>query len=260
MDEIGGASAPAFGREDGLSPYAAGRAEYERQNADLLRGKARWQQIAFALAIGCAVLAVGNVVLALRGDLVPYVVEVDRHAQIVAYGPADRFVEPDRRMLVSELGRFVRDVRSVYTDPVAQQDRIAEAYNYVTGPARLFLDRYLAEPANNPVLLGRSQTRSVEVTAVLPVPRSDTWKLRWVETSYPLDGDAPVRADWEAYLEVELAPSASADVFAVNPLGIYVRGINWTRISEPRRVRIDEAVARPAVRSAWPDAEGETEP
>jgi type IV secretory pathway TrbF-like protein len=62
------------------------------------------------------------------------------------------------------------------------------------------------------------------------VPKSSTWKIEWVETEYPTNGGTPTRSAWEGYLGVRIVPPQTEDAIEMNPLGVYVTSINWTRI------------------------------
>jgi len=98
------------------------------------------------------------------------------------------------------------------------------------------VDAWFADAAHDPRMLGRSLTRQVDVTAVLQLPRSQTWKVSWRELERPRFAGAPRATAWEAYLRVEHQPPDSTAAILVNPLGLYVTEINWTQVSmgDPR--------------------------
>jgi type IV secretory pathway TrbF-like protein len=119
----------------------------------------------------------------------------------------------------------------VSADFEAERELLYGAYAYAAGGARATLDQYFAEPSHDPRLLGRALTRQVQVTAVLQVPRSRTWKVSWLETERPRGAGSPRTRAWEAYLQVEFEPPSTSAAILANPLGLYVTDLNWTEVS-----------------------------
>lgn len=185
-----------------------------------------------------AVLAVGLVVVATKSRITPYVVEVDALGRAQAFGAAEEMRAVDERIVVSQLARFVRDIRTVLGDQAGQADLIKRAYAFVDQDASPFLNAYFTAPANDPRLLGRDFTRLVEITSILPLPATSsdavrTWKVSWTESSLPrAGGGAKTEAAWEGYFTTRIIPPASLDRVTVNPLGVYVTSINWTQLSK----------------------------
>ena len=228
--------------------YIRGRAEFASVFSDLAKGKRNWQLAAFG-ALGVAVvLALGVVSLATTSRITPYVVEVDKLGRVEAVGPADRLGTIDQRVIVSQLAGFVRDIRTVLTDPAAQADVVRRAYAYVDQAAAPFLSAYYAAPANDPRTLGRELTRLVAVTSVLPLPAgpgrgsSTTWKVTWTETAIPrTPGGTAVETAWEGYFTTRVVPPATVERITLNPLGLYVTSINWTQLAKTERRSPDES-------------------
>lgn len=231
-------------RENGPSPYVEGRREFDERLGDIAGAKARWQAMAFVLAVVVVIQGISLALVPGRPRAIPYIVEVDRFNQVSAYGPLEAFAEPEQRMVVAELSEFVRQSRSVYADPLAQREVVMETYAKLGQGGQQFMDGFLRDERNNPLLLGRRLTRLVEVTSVLPVPKSNSWKVQWTETNVPLGGGASTVANWEGYFEVAFRTPSSPELLAKNPFGIYVEGINWTAISEPRTIISAPATAR----------------
>jgi type IV secretion system protein TrbF len=214
------------------NPFLRGRAEFDSVFADLARGKRNWQLVAFGAVAVAGILSVGLVTLALQSRITPYVVEVDRLGRAQAFGPAERLRATDQRVLVSQLSSFVRDIRTVLGDLTAQSEMVRRAYAFVDQSAAAFLNEYFATPANDPRLLSRDFTRLVEVTSILPVPGSSTWKVSWTETTVPrAPGGLPTVTAWEGYFATRIVPPTTVDRITENPLGLYVTSINWTQLA-----------------------------
>ena len=219
-------------------PYLRGRAEFNALFGDLATGKRNWQLVAFA-ALGIAfVLAGGLVAVTTQSRITPYVVEVDRLGGAQAFGPADRLKAIDQRVIVSQLARFVRDIRTVLGDPAGQADLIKRAYAYVDQKTTPFLNEYFTSPENDPRILGKDVTRLVEITSILAVPATvsdgpQTWKVSWIESLLPrAGGGAAAESAWEGYFTTRITPPTTLDRITANPLGLYITSINWTELAK----------------------------
>ena len=218
--------------------YIRGRAEFNTVFGDLAKGKRNWQIVAFcALAIGF-LLAGGLTAVATQSRITPYVVEVDQLGRAQAIGPADQMKAVDQRVVVAQLARFVRDIRTVLGDPAGQADLIKRAYAFVDQRATPFLNEYFTGPANDPRILGKDFTRLVEISSILSVPTitsdgSQTWKVSWTESAIPrAGGGAASESAWEGYFTTRISPPTTLDRITVNPLGLYVTSINWTELAK----------------------------
>jgi type IV secretory pathway TrbF-like protein len=232
-----------------------GRAEFQSMFSDLARGKRNWQLASFALLGLTLIMSTGLVTLATQSRITPYIVEVDRLGKAQAFGPAERLQLSDQRVITAQIAGFVRDIRTVLADPVAQTDLVHRAYAFVDQGAALFLGQYYAAPANDPRVLGKDLTRLVEVSSVLPIPApsqqqtNTTWKVSWIETSIQRGaGGLPTEAAWEGYFTTRTVPPVSVDRITVNPLGLYVTSINWTQLAS----RSPRGTARDSIRSPAP--------
>ncbi len=226
-----------------LSPHVKGRAEFQAMFGDLARGKRNWQLVAYAALTIAAIESVGLVTAATQSRITPYVVEVDRLGEAQSFGPAEPMKATDRRVVVRDLTAFIRDLRTVTADPAVQADMVTRAYAFVDRNAAGFLNEYFADPENDPRLLAADMTRLIDVTSVLPVPGApagrETWKVTWTETAIPQAGGSAsglsTTSAWEGYLSTRIVPPVRADArMAVNPLGLFITSINWTRLATGR--------------------------
>lgn len=218
-----------------MSTWVAARREFEGVYANLARGKRNWQLMAFALVIGQIIETAGYVRLSLTARVTPYLVEVDKLGQARAFGPAEPLRHADTRLVIAQLAEFVRNVRTVVPSEAAEANVLARAYAYLDQGGAAFLNAYYGDPRNNPRVLGRTMTRTADVTAVLPVPRTGGagWRVQWTETEYPANGAPAVTHAWDAYLSVRVSPPETEETIERNPLGLYVTSITWTRVGGP---------------------------
>ena len=218
-----------------LAAAASGRGAFAGAFGDLARGKRNWQLVAFGLLALLGVVLVGYVRLAAEARITPYVVEVDRLGRAVAFGPAERTARTDPRIVAATLSLFIRNVRAVSSDPVAERELLYRAYAHAAARARRMLDDWFQAPDHDPRLLGRTVTRAVAVEAVLPVPGSAVWRVQWTEREQPVFVGSVREAAWEGYLTVRVRRPKTTSVIEDNPLGIYVSDLTWTEVTKSQR-------------------------
>jgi type IV secretory pathway TrbF-like protein len=158
---------------------------------------------------------------------VPYVVEVDSLGAALAIKPAENGTHPsDDRIVRYQLAAFVRGARQVIADRIAMKKGLEQVYAYARGPARAYLDEHYR--TNNPFEVAKTYTVVPSVTSLLRV--SDrSWQVRWTEEQRGIDGLPLGRAHWEGILTVDIVPPTTEDGVQVNPLGLYVTDLRWTK-------------------------------
>ena len=226
------APAPAAGPEVETDPFLTAKQNFLGVLGDQAKGKRNWQIVAFLALAGWLFTSGAYFKLASESRITPYIVEVDQLGQAAAFGPAEKLRKTDQRLIVSQLGLLIRNLRAVYPDPGAQRELIERGYAFIAPSAASFLNAYFSDPANDPRLLAGQFTRQVLVRSVLPVPNTDTWRVQWTETETPFGVGAPRRTAWEAYLTVRVVPPTKASEIEDNPLGLYVTAINWTPVTQ----------------------------
>jgi len=169
-------------------------------------------------------LASGLTWLSTQARITPFVVEVDRAGQAVAFGPAERLRKADERLIRYQLGMLVHDLRTVLTDQEAQKEILTRAYAYSRGPSVAFLNDWFSR--QNPFDRSVRSRVDVQVQSILPLSET-TWQVQWVETLRSPGGKASETEHWQAILTVELDPPETTENLLLNPLGLYVTEISW---------------------------------
>jgi len=210
-----------------LNPYVEARREWNDRYLDLVRARRWWQLAALAELALIGGLGGGLVALSLQHKTVPYVVEVDALGAAIAVKPAEAAGRAtDERIVRYQLAAFVRGVRAVMTDRTAMKRGLDQVYAYARGPARTFLDDHYR--ANNPFELAKTYTVLPAVVSLLQLSEH-SWQVRWSEEQRGLDGTLIGKSTWEAVLAVETVPPSTAEAVQVNPFGLYVTEIRWTK-------------------------------
>ena len=214
----------------GKSPIPATPYQKAAQIWDERIGSARvqarnWRLIAFGNLVLAGGLAAALVWQATRGTIVPWVVQVDKlgEAQVVAPAAAD--YQPSDAQVAWYLARFIEQVRAIPIDPVIVRQNWLSAYDFVTDRGALALNDYARN--NDPFAkVGREQV-AVDVSSVIRAS-PDSFRIAWIERRY--ENDALAATDrWTAIVTVVIATPHEADKLRRNPLGVFVRGLNWSK-------------------------------
>lgn len=251
-------AADAAGAAGPLSPYHAARWARDR-HVDELENRIRYlRALAFIFAAVCAIAVHGTVTLARQSRIVPYIVEVDRLGQPLAYGRVEDMPPPNERLVRGELARFVDAMRTIHTDPVAQNRMIDRGYTFTRGAARTYVDGYFSVAGNNPHLLAREMIRLVSVRTVRRVAGSaNTWEVQWEEYEVPVRGGDAIVRPWQGTLRTSVIPPEGEQDLFVNPLGLYVTDLSWAPLNQGERVNLEDvrgaldAAADQRLREAW---------
>ena len=184
-----------------------------------------WRLMAFGSLFLSAGLAFGLVWQSATGTIVPWVVQIDRHGESQAIGPAVPDYRPADPQIAWHLARFIEQVRSIPADAVIVRQNWLRAYEYTTDRGALALNDYAR--ANDPFArVGKRQT-AVEVSSVIRAS-PDSFRVAWFERGYE-NGQLATTERWTAILTIAVQQPRDAERLKQNPLGIYVNAINWSK-------------------------------
>ena len=214
----------------GKSPIPATPYQKAAQIWDERIGSARvqarnWRLIAFGNLVLAGGLAAALIWQATRGTIVPWVVQVDKLGEAQVVAPAIADYQPSDAQVAWYLARFIEQVRAIPIDPVIVRQNWLSAYDYVTDRGALALNDYARN--NDPFAkVGREQV-AVDVSSVIRAS-PDSFRIAWIERRY--ENDALAATDrWTAIVTVVIATPHEVDKLRRNPLGVFIRGLNWSK-------------------------------
>jgi type IV secretion system protein VirB5 len=220
--------------EAGGSPYPQARFDRGDLYASLRRSLRRSLGLNVLLAVLALGLTAGLLHHAGRSKIVPYVVEVDRHGDAVALGPAAEMADPDRRLVVHTLALWVHRTRTATADRALQRKLLEGAYALSAGRALTLLNAWYQD--HPPLARTAEETATVsDIESVLAAGTPDHWRLQWSEEIRNPAGHLLRREVWQALVEVEIQPPRRLEEVLANPLGIRVVDFDWQRIGEEER-------------------------
>ena len=211
------------------SPYLAARKEWDERYGDLITRARNWRAAAF-MALGIALIATGGLIaLALRSKVVPFVVAVDNLNRVVASGPADETSVADDKLKRAAIYQWLSNLRTVTIDGIAQRKAIDRAYSMIANgsPAQVAIgDYYRIDPPHQ-----RAQTRTVDIEVKAVFATSDrTYEVEWMETTRSLTGQVQGEERWKGSVTIAVNPPSDERLVRVNPLGVYVTNVSWSRV------------------------------
>ena len=184
-----------------------------------------WRLVAFGNLFLAAGLAVGLVWQAARGNITPWVVEIDKHGQAQAVSPATVDYRPTDPQIAWHVARFIENVRSIAADPVIVRQNWLAAYDFVTDKGALALNDYAR--GNDPFTkVGKIQI-AVEISSVIRAS-NESFRIAWVERRYE-NASLAATERWTAILRVVIEAPRDADRLRKNPLGVFIHAINWSK-------------------------------
>ncbi|BBE00033.1 conjugal transfer protein TrbF [Sphingobium amiense] len=184
-----------------------------------------WRYMAFGSLVLSAGFAAALVWQSVQGTVVPWVVQVDNLGQAQALAPAAADYRPTDPQIAWHLGRFIEQVRSIPADPIIVRQNWLRAYDWTTDRGAGALNDYAR--TNDPFTKVGKQQIAVDVSSVIRAS-PDSFRVAWTERHFE-NGQLSGTQRWTAILTVALQPPRDAERLKVNPLGIYVNAINWSR-------------------------------
>ncbi|MDK7587415.1 conjugal transfer protein TrbF [Alcaligenes faecalis subsp. phenolicus] len=208
-----------------ITPYQkAGQVWDGRLGSSLVQGR-NWRLMAFCCLLLAAVSIGDSIWRRSEGETaVAYLVEV-ADGEVPEVRKATLLGTPTDQDIANQLARFIEDVRSLSTDPVVVRKKWLNVYDFATDRGAGFLNEYAREhePLKN---IGK---RSVMVDIVSVVRASDrSFQIQWDEHAF-VNGASAGTERWTAILTIVLQRSRQGEKLRVNPWGIYVDGISWSR-------------------------------
>lgn len=184
-----------------------------------------WRYMAFGSLILSAGFAAALVYQSARGTVVPWVVQVDNLGQAQAVAPATADFRPTDPQVAWHLARFIEQTRSIPADPIIVRQNWLRAYEWTTDRGAAALNDYAR--VNDPFTKVGKQQIAVEVSSVIRAS-PDSFRVAWTERHFE-NGQLSSTQRWTAILTIVIQPPRDAERIKVNPLGIYVNAINWSR-------------------------------
>ena len=154
-------------------------------------------------------------------------IEVDTEGRIRGAGIPRPGRAPGPLQTKAYLAHWIEQVRSVWSDGAAQRLAVRRAFASLSrrDPAFAFVSGFCQENWKR----AGSESVSVEILgAPLPIA-GRSWQVEWRETVHSAGGERLRQEDWKATVEIYPAQPPPGQALLDNPLGLYIRSVDWTR-------------------------------
>ena len=128
------------------NPYLNARREWDERYGGLISRARNWQLMAAGSLAVAVVAVVGIAFVGSQSKIQPFVVVTDQLGSPVAMArpaPVAR-ADLDKRLMVAQLAAFIKDVRSMLPDAVAQQVTLNRVYAMAGRDVAGFLNEFFA--------------------------------------------------------------------------------------------------------------------
>jgi type IV secretory pathway TrbF-like protein len=225
-------SNPSYGhavaRPESSNPYAHAAAAWDDRIGSSRIQARNWRYVAFVAMLLALISTAGALFLAVKKQVLTYVVEVDKAGMPGRITLVSEPYRPDLAQVGYFVGEVVRLVRDRPLDPVVMRQQWTRAYQFLAGPAVNAMNDYAAADSGLRSLPGEGATaRIVEIGSVLQKSEG-TFQVRWVETTYS-GGLRRSREEYTGLFQVKIIrPRDESDTFK-NPIGVYITNFTWGR-------------------------------
>ncbi|MEM1057592.1 MAG: type IV secretion system protein [Myxococcota bacterium] len=204
----------------------------------------------------CLLISLGmNAFQASRSHIEPYMVVVENaRGHLLAHGPLEPMNEIEDIYIQREIREIVSGLRTVTSDRAATTSRFNAAYGkVVAGSAGAsFLTDYFLRAGNHPDdMMGRNLQRTiVEFTGPTPVAGTNTWTVQWVERT--ATGTGVTEDLFRGSMTLDIRPVEDLATAEANPLGIWMDGIQWEKMSS-KYLDLDQLGGTTPMELLYPD-------
>ena len=186
-----------------------------------------WKNLAIVLfALGLVSLW-GNIYQACQPEIVPYIIEINENGHVRAVGKLEKDLpyNPTEAAIKYFLTTFLKNIRSLSTDPVVLRKNYESAYGLVTPRGKVMLDNYIRH--FNPQEKMHKQAISVEVASI-KTQSDKTYIIEWVEKYFDVSGTSLGDQRFSGVFNIVIKKPTSQTI-TINPLSIYVDYFSFSK-------------------------------
>lgn len=212
------------------SPFCAAKQEWDDRMGSLVIQAKNWR-ITAALSLIVA-LAFGTlcIIQAYQRQVIPIIVGVHRETgEPVVVGPAPEQYRPSESEIRYFLSEFVRLIRAVHMDEVLIRLNWQRAYKYLSRQAASYLDDITQKDPNSPIKKLGELLVSVQPLAVVQIPGTPSYQVRWQETIYSSQGFKLDEYTMLGIFTIEFVAPKDQEMLMANPLGIVIKSFTWNK-------------------------------
>ena len=204
--------------------------------ANLLAQNHNLRRFLYAALWGIVILSCTLAYMSTKSAYIPFYVGIDSETGMAkAIGPATEYKyvpkEAEEKYFLAD---FIKKVRTVSLDPVAYRVNRDEASYFLTSSAANKMNGMLQQEKFLANLGERTVQPNILVVQQMAGAKN-TYQVRWVEDIYSLSGTDRRSVNMSGIFTFEFSPPKDERVLKVNPLGIYITDLSWSKESELKK-------------------------
>lgn len=228
----------ALNSDPAVSPFLADhtRGGMTDRFAELNRRRSDWVLVCVGL-VACLLVSLGmNAYQAVRTTLIPFKVVVDGDdGYLLDSGPLEPMTDVEGLYIRRELREVVSGLRTVTGDRAATINEFNRAYGRLISEsaAQAYVNDYVSRDGgvNSPMtLVGRGQRTVVEFVGPTKLEGTETWTFQWAERTVA-SGVGVTEDTYKGSMIVDILPVKDLATAEVNPLGVWITGMEWEKVS-----------------------------
>lgn len=184
-----------------------------------------WQLAFLSMLIMFSISLFVTLRISTKASFVPYIVEIKESGEVA------NTVRPlESRYNISDiqykhyLRQFLIKIRSIPLDPVLFSTEYKEALKYTGLEAKTKLRKIYMEDNINQKFKEK-ESRNIQISSIVKVPNTNSFKVRWEETSYK-EGGISKRINQEGIFSLKSIPAKTEAELIINPLGITITDLS----------------------------------
>ena len=208
------------------NPYLNARREWDERYGDALSRAHGWKLMAFSAVAVAGIAVAGIAYIGAQSKIQPYVVAIDKMGNPIAMAQPVTGGAINQRIIEAQVAAWVWNWRSMLSDPIAQKQLLAQVYAMASTQTAAEINPWYKKTWS----ADAGYVVSPHVTSILPVSKN-TYQINWTETKYEngqSDGTTDYKGNVTVGIDKKIASTAQASM--LNPLGIYVQSITWTKV------------------------------
>ena len=187
-----------------------------------------WKSLSIFLFVMLLASFAGNIYQACQPKVEPILIAINENGHVRIIGKVKKGMpyNPPEAAIKYFLTTFLKDIRSLSTDPVVLHKNYESAYGLVTPRGKIMLDEHVKR--FNPQETMQRMAISVEVASI-NTKSDNTYIIEWVEKYFDVSGTSLGDQRFSGAFNIVIKKPASEKMLMTNPLGIWVDYFSFSK-------------------------------
>ncbi|MGL4475559.1 MAG: VirB8/TrbF family protein [Shewanella sp.] len=212
--------------------YQRARMEWDERIGDTVKQLKTWRIVAISSLVVTAFSVIGISYIGAQSKIQPFALALSDD-RVIALQELTALPKNQLELVTrSQIAGFIEHVRSVYSDPFAQQKAVQDAFAHLRSndAAHQQLSQALSTTLN-PMKRAETELVKVSIHSVLPLGDGNTYQVEWTETLSDRKGKVISTPRFRAALTTSHQTPSTPEGFMRNPTGLWFTTYQVTEIN-----------------------------